>query len=226
MGELDNPIHKIVLTASGGPFLGFKKDQLRRVKAKAALKHPNWRMGDKVTIDSASLMNKGLEAIGAKWLFGLKPSQIEVVIHTQSIVHSLVYFADSTVKAQLGLPDMQVPIQFALSYPERLKNKLDSLDLLQFNRLDFEKPDTENFRNLALAFEAMEKGGNMACILNAANEVAVDAYLKNRIGFLDISTVIENCILKSNFILKPDLDDYVETNKMVRTKAMEFINTI
>lgn len=226
MGELNNPIEKVVLTASGGPFRGFTSEQLKQVDARAALDHPNWRMGDKVTVDSASLMNKGLEAIGAKWLFGLNPYQIEVVIHPQSIVHSLVYFADSTVKAQLGLPDMRLPIQFALTYPDRLKNKLETLDLMQFNRFDFEKPDMENFRNLALAFEAMEKGGNMACILNAANEVAVDAFLKNRIGFLDISAVIENSMLKSTFILKPDTNDYVETNKLVRAKAAEFINTI
>ena len=226
MGELDNPIDKIVLTASGGPFRGLAGEQLKLVKAKEALAHPNWRMGDKVTIDSATLMNKGLEAIEAKWLFGLKPSQIEVVIHPQSIVHSLVYFTDSSVKAQLGLPDMRLPIQFALSYPKRLNNNLDTLDLLHYNRLDFEKPDTENFRNLALAFEAMEKGGNMSCILNAANEVAVKSFLKNQMSLTDIPLVIENSMQNSPFIQQPSMDDYVETNKVVRAKAKEFINTI
>jgi len=226
MGEFDNPIEKIMLTASGGPFLGYSKEQLEKVTAKEALAHPNWNMGDKVTVDSATLMNKGLEAIEAKWLFDLKPSQIEVIIHPQSIVHSLVYFSDSSVKAQLGLPDMRLPIQFALSYPNRLTNSLKSLDLLQFNRLDFEKPDMENFRNLALAFEAMEKGGNMPCILNAANEVAVEAFLKNQIGFLDIPKIIENCMSKSSFIQKNDLNDYVETDRLGRAKAKEFINSI
>jgi 1-deoxy-D-xylulose-5-phosphate reductoisomerase len=226
MGEFDNPIEKIMLTASGGPFRGYSKEKLKTVSAKEALAHPNWNMGNKVTIDSATLMNKGLEAIEAKWLFDLKPAQIEVIIHPQSIVHSLVYFTDSSVKAQLGLPDMCLPIQFALSYPNRLNNSLKSLDLLQFNRLDFEKPDMENFRNLALAFEAMEKGGNMPCILNAANEVAVEAFLKNQIGFLDIPQIIENCMLNSSLIQKPDLNDYVETNSVVRLKAKEFINSI
>jgi 1-deoxy-D-xylulose-5-phosphate reductoisomerase len=215
-----------MLTASGGPFRGYSKEKLKTVSAKEALAHPNWNMGNKVTIDSATLMNKGLEAIEAKWLFDLKPAQIEVIIHPQSIVHSLVYFTDSSVKAQLGLPDMCLPIQFALSYPNRLNNSLKSLDLLQFNRLDFEKPDMENFRNLALAFEAMEKGGNMPCILNAANEVAVEAFLKNQIGFLDIPQIIENCMLNLSFIQKPDLNDYVETNSVVRLKAKEFINSI
>jgi len=226
MGEFDNPIEKIMLTASGGPFRGFSNKQLQKVRAKEALAHPNWSMGDKVTVDSATLMNKGLEAIEAKWLFDLKPAQIEVIIHPQSIVHSLVYFTDSSVKAQLGLPDMRLPIQFALSYPNRLTNSFATLNLLEFSNLNFEKPDIENFRNLALAFEAMEKGGNMPCILNAANEVAVEAFLKNQIGFLDIPQIIENCMSKSSFIQKPDLSDYVETDKVVRTKAKEFINSI
>ncbi len=226
MGEFDNPINKIMLTASGGPFRGYSKKQLEQVTAKEALAHPNWNMGDKITVDSATLMNKGLEAIEAKWLFDLKPAQIEVIIHPQSIVHSLVYFTDSSVKAQLGLPDMRLPIQFALSYPNRLTNSLTTLDLLEFSSLDFEKPDIENFRNLALAFKAMEKGGNMPCILNAANEVAVEAFLKKQIGFLDIPEMIENCMLKSPFIQKPDLNDYVETDSIVRIKAKEFINII
>jgi len=226
MGEFSNPIEKVVLTASGGPFRGFSRERLERVTAKEALAHPNWHMGDKVTIDSATLMNKGLEAIEAKWLFNLKPSQIEVIIHPQSIVHSLVYFTDSSVKAQLGLPDMRLPIQFALSYPDRLTNSLTALDLLQINTLNFEKPDIENFRNLALAFEAMKKGGNMPCILNAANEVAVEAFLNNQIGFLDIPNIIESCMLNTSFIQKPDMDDYIETDKIVRIKAKEFINII
>ena len=226
MGEFNNPIEKVVLTASGGPFRGFSREQLEQVTAKEALAHPNWHMGDKVTIDSATLMNKGLEAIEAQWLFNLKPSQIEVIIHPQSIVHSLVYFTDSSVKAQLGLPDMRLPIQFALSYPDRLTNSLTALDLLQINTLNFEKPDIENFRNLALAFEAMKKGGNMPCILNAANEVAVETFLNNQIGFLDIPDIIESCMLNTSFIQKPDMDDYVETDKIVRLKAKEFINII
>ena len=226
MGEFSNPIEKVVLTASGGPFRGFSRERLERVTAKEALAHPNWHMGDKVTIDSATLMNKGLEAIEAKWLFNLKPSQIEVIIHPQSIVHSLVYFTDSSVKAQLGLPDMRLPIQFALSYPDRLTNSLTALDLLQINTLNFEKPDIENFRNLALAFEAMKKGGNMPCILNAANEVAVETFLNNQIGFLDIPNIIESCMLNTSFIQKPDMDDYIETDKIVRIKAKEFINII
>ena len=226
MGEFNNPIEKVVLTASGGPFRGFSREQLEQVTAKEALAHPNWHMGDKVTIDSATLMNKGLEAIEAQWLFNLKPSQIEVIIHPQSIVHSLVYFTDSSVKAQLGLPDMRLPIQFALSYPDRLTNSLTALDLLQINTLNFEKPDIENFRNLALAFEAMKKGGNMPCILNAANEVAVETFLNNQIGFLDIPDIIESCMLNTSFIQKPDMDDYVETDKIVRIKAKEFINII
>jgi 1-deoxy-D-xylulose-5-phosphate reductoisomerase len=226
MGEFDNPIEKIMLTASGGPFRGFSKKQLQQVTAKEALAHPNWNMGNKVTVDSATLMNKGLEAIEAKWLFDLKPAQIEVIIHPQSIIHSLVYFTDSSVKAQLGLPDMRLPIQFALSYPHRLTNSFSTLNLFKVNILNFEKPDIENFRNLALAFEAMEKGGNMPCILNAANEVAVEAFLKNKIGFLDIPQIIENCMSKSSFIKKPDLNDYVETDRVVRAKANEFINSI
>ncbi|MCB2201247.1 1-deoxy-D-xylulose-5-phosphate reductoisomerase [bacterium] len=226
MGELDNPIEKIMLTASGGPFRGYTKEKLETVTAREALVHPNWNMGDKVTVDSATLMNKGLEAIEAKWLFDLKSAQIEVIIHPQSIVHSLVYFSDSSVKAQLGLPDMRLPIQFALSYPNRLSNSFATLDLIETGSLDFEKPDIENFRNLALAFEAMEKGGNMPCILNAANEVAVEAFLKNQIDFLGIPQIIENCMLKSSFIHKPDLNDYVETDRVVRAKAKEFNNSI
>ena len=226
MGEFNNPIEKVVLTASGGPFRGFSKERLELVTATEALAHPNWYMGDKVTIDSATLMNKGLEAIEAMWLFNLKPTQIEVIIHPQSIVHSMVYFTDSSVKAQLGLPDMRLPIQFALSYPDRLTNSLAVLDLLQINTLGFEKPDIENFRNLALAFEAMKKGGNMPCVLNAANEEAVEAFLNKQIGFLHIPGIIESCMMNTSFIQKPEMDDYIETDKIVRIKAKEFINII
>ena len=226
MGELNNPVEKVMLTASGGPFRGYTKEALTKVTAKESLAHPNWKMGDKVSVDSATLINKGLEAIEAKWLFGLQPSQIEVIIHPQSIVHSLVYFTDSSVKAQLSIPDMRLPIQFALSYPNRLGNNLPSLDLLQISALTFERPDIENFRNLALAFEAMKKGGNTPCILNAANETAVDAFLHDRIGFVNIPEVIEKCIEQIPFIEKSGMEDYVETDNITRIKANEFIKTI
>ena len=226
MGELNNPVEKVMLTASGGPFRGYTKEALTKVTAKESLAHPNWKMGDKVSVDSATLINKGLEAIEAKWLFGLQPSQIEVIIHPQSIVHSLVYFTDSSVKAQLSIPDMRLPIQFALSYPDRLGNNLPSLDLLQISALTFEQPDIEIFRNLALAFEAMKKGGNTPCILNAANETAVDAFLHDRIGFVNIPEVIEKCIEQIPFIEKSGMEDYVETDNITRIKANEFIKTI
>lgn len=226
MGESGNPIKKVFLTASGGPFRGYTKDRLQKVTAKEALVHPVWNMGDKVSIDSATLLNKGLEAIEARWLFGLRPEQIEVVIHPQSVVHSLVYFADSSVKAQLSLPDMRIPIQFALSYPDRLTNDIAMLDLTELSPLTFEKPDIENFRNLALAFMAMKKGGNMPCILNAANETAVAAYLQNRIGFTDIPDIIEKCMGNTPYIKQATLDDYIETDRSVRQKANELIKTI
>jgi len=219
MGEGNNPIDKIVLTASGGPFRGMSEKMLEQVKPSDALKHPVWKMGNKVTIDSATLMNKGLEAIEAHWLFNVSPSKIEVIVHPQAIVHSMVYFADGVVKAQLGTPDMFVPIQFALSYPDRLPNKLPPLDLLQLKQLDFEAPDIKNFRNLALAFEALEKGGNMPCILNAANEIAVQAFLTERIGFNQIPEVIEKSMQTSTFIQKPSLEDYLETDKLIREKV-------
>ncbi len=219
MGEGNNPIDKIVLTASGGPFRGMSEKMLEQVKPSDALKHPVWKMGNKVTIDSATLMNKGLEAIEAHWLFNVSPSKIEVIIHPQAIIHSMVYFADGIVKAQLGTPDMFVPIQFALSYPDRLPNKLPPLDLLQLKQLDFEAPDIKNFRNLALAFEALEKGGNMPCILNAANEIAVQAFLTERIGFNQIPEVIEKSMQTSTFIQKPTLEDYIETDRETREKA-------
>ncbi len=219
MGEGNNPIDKIVLTASGGPFRGMSEKMLEQVKPSDALKHPVWKMGNKVTIDSATLMNKGLEAIEAHWLFNVSPSKIEVIIHPQAIIHSMVYFADGIVKAQLGTPDMFVPIQFALSYPDRLPNKLPPLDLLQLKQLDFEAPDIKNFRNLALAFEALEKGGNMPCILNAANEIAVQAFLTDRISFNQIPEVIEKSMQTSTFIQKPTLEDYIVTDRETREKA-------
>lgn len=219
VGEFHNPIEKIILTASGGPFRGKKKNELLAIKKEQALKHPNWTMGAKVTIDSATLMNKGLEVIEAKWLFALKPEQIEVVVHPQSIVHSLVQFQDSSIKAQLGLPDMKLPIQFALGYPNRLISSFPRFDFAQYPSLTFEKPDTETFRNLALAFEALKKGGNMPCVMNAANEVAVAEFLKDRIGFLEMSNLVENCMAKMPFINSPGYEDYVNSDKETRALA-------
>lgn len=221
VGEFDNPIEKIILTASGGPFRGKKREELMSVTKAQALKHPNWTMGAKVTIDSASLMNKGLEVIEAKWLFGLKADQIEVIVHPQSIIHSLVQFRDSSIKAQLGLPDMRLPIQFALAYPERLNADFPRFDFSKYPSLTFEKPDTETFRNLALAFEALHRGGNMPCVLNAANEVAVDEFLNDRLGFLQMSELVEQCMKKISFVTNPSLQDYIETNRETRAKAKE-----
>ena len=223
VGEFHNRIEKVILTASGGPFRGKKRKDLQHVTRAEALKHPNWTMGAKVTIDSASLMNKGLEVIEAKWLFGLKHDQIEVVVHPQSIIHSLVQFEDSSMKAQLGLPDMRLPIQFALSYPHRMKSVFPRFDFANYPALTFEKPDTETFRNLALAFEALHRGGNNPCVLNAANEVAVEAFLKDRIGFLEMSDLVEQCLMKSDYIREPSLEDYVNTDKLTRIRANEFI---
>lgn len=223
VGEFDNPIEKIILTASGGPFRGNKRHELKSVTKAQALKHPNWTMGAKVTIDSASLMNKGLEVIEAKWLFSLKPEQIEVIVHPQSIVHSLVQFRDSSIKAQLGLPDMRLPIQFALGYPERLKADYPRFDFALYPSLTFEPPDTETFRNLALAFQAMATGGNMPCVLNAANEIAVQEFLKDNIGFLQMSEVVERCLEKINFVSKPTFEDYMETDRETRQLAGELI---
>jgi len=223
VGEFHNPIEKIILTASGGPFRGRKKDDLKLVTKAQALKHPNWNMGAKVTIDSATLMNKGLEVIEAKWLFGLKTEQVEVVVHPQSIIHSLVQFEDGSIKAQLGLPDMRLPIQFAMSYPKRLKSDFPRFDFASYPALTFEKPDMETFRNLALAFEALNRGGNMPCVLNAANEVAVEEFLKEKISFLGMSDVVEQCLAKMAYIKSPGYDDYVETDKETRIKAMELI---
>ncbi len=223
VGEFHNKIEKIILTASGGPFRGKKKDELKSVTKAQALKHPNWTMGAKVTIDSASLMNKGLEVIEAKWLFGLKTEQIDVVVHPQSIVHSLVQFEDGSIKAQMGLPDMKLPIQFAMSYPERFKSDFPRFDFVNYPALTFEKPDTETFRNLALAFEALKRGGNMPCVLNAANEVAVAEFLKDRVGFLEMSEIVERCLEKIDFIRSPSYEDYVNTDKKTRIIALELI---
>jgi 1-deoxy-D-xylulose-5-phosphate reductoisomerase len=223
VGEFHNRIEKIILTASGGPFRGKKRDELKNISKQQALKHPNWTMGAKVTIDSASLMNKGLEMIEAKWLFGLKPEQIEVVVHPQSIIHSLIQFEDGSMKAQLGLPDMRLPIQFAMTYPERLKSTFPRFDFANYPAFTFEKPDTETFRNLALAFEALQRGGNTACVLNAANEVAVAEFLKEKIGFLEMSDVVEQCLSKIDYIISPTYDDYVNTDREARIRAMEFI---
>ena len=226
VGEFHNPIEKIILTASGGPFRGKKRDDLKQVTKAQALKHPNWNMGAKVTIDSASLMNKGLEVIEAKWLFGLKVEQVEVVVHPQSIIHSLVQFEDGSMKAQLGLPDMRLPIQFAISYPKRLKSDFPRFDFTNYPAFTFEKPDMETFRNLALAFEALHRGGNMPCVLNAANEVAVEEFLKEKISFLGMSDVVERCLAKMNYVGSPTYDDYVETDKETRRIAIEIVNRL
>jgi 1-deoxy-D-xylulose-5-phosphate reductoisomerase len=224
VGEYINPIEKIILTASGGPFRGKDRTFLENVKKEQALKHPNWDMGAKITIDSASMMNKGLEVIEAKWLFDLKVEQIDVIVHPQSIVHSLVQFEDGSIKAQLGLPDMKLPIQYALGFPKRLKSDFPRFDFINYPNLTFEKPDLETFRNLGLAFEALKKGGNMPCILNAANEVAVDAFLKDKIGFLEMSDIIEFCMQRINFIEKPTIEDYIETDKSTREAALTKIS--
>ncbi len=224
VGEFHNPIEKIILTASGGPFRGKSLKELESVTKKEALKHPNWTMGAKVTIDSASLMNKGLEVIEAKWLFGLKQEQVEVIVHPQSIIHSIVQFEDGSMKAQLGLPDMRLPIQFAMTYPDRLPSEFPRFDFLNYPSFTFEKPDLKTFRNLALAFEALKRGGNMPCILNAANEIAVAAFLEDRVSFLGMSAIVEQCLEKMDYVANPAYDDYVQTDKMTRSKAKEFIN--
>ncbi|WP_375580384.1 1-deoxy-D-xylulose-5-phosphate reductoisomerase [Marivirga tractuosa] len=224
VGEFHNPIEKIILTASGGPFRGRSKKFLESVKKEQALKHPNWDMGAKITIDSASLMNKGLEVIEAKWLFNLREDQVDVVVHPQSIIHSMVQFEDSSIKAQMGLPDMRVPIMFALSYPDRLKTDFPRFNFMDYPQLTFEQPDSDTFRNLALAFHALGREGNAACILNAANEVVVSAFLEDKISFLGMSEVIENCLDKVHYIKTPSLEDYISTDKETRIKAFELIN--
>ena len=222
-GEGNNPIEKLILTASGGPFRTKSMYELEHVTSAQALKHPNWEMGAKVTIDSASLMNKGFEIIEAKWLFGVSPEQIQVVVHPQSIIHSMVQFVDGSIKAQLGMPDMKLPIQYAFTYPERLKSNFPRFDFDACSQFTFEKPDQERFRNLAFAYYAMDRGGNMPCILNAANEIVVAEFLKDKIGFLQMSDIIENVLSKSEFIVKPTYDDYVNTDDLVRILTKELI---
>ena len=223
VGEFHNKIEKIILTASGGPFRGKKRHELETVTKAQALKHPNWSMGAKITIDSATLMNKGLEVIEAKWLFGLNADQVDVIVHPQSIIHSMVQFDDGSIKAQMGLPDMKLPIQFAMTYPNRLASNFTRFDFAQYPSLTFEKPDTETFRNLALSFEALRKGGNLPCILNAANEVVVAEFLKDRVGFLEMSEIVEQCLSKMTYIASPSYEDYVETDRETRKRAMELI---
>ena len=223
VGEENNPIEKIILTASGGPFRGRDRAALASVTKAQALKHPNWDMGAKITIDSASLMNKGLEVIEAKWLFGLTNEQIEVVVHPQSIVHSLVQFEDGSLKAQLGLPDMKLPIQYALGFPARLRNDFPRFSFLDYPTLTFEAPDTHTFRNLPLAFAAMRRGGNAPCILNAANEVAVAAFLREQVSFLGMADVVESCLERVSYLASPLLDDYIATDAETRRVAAELL---
>ena len=222
-GEGNNPIEKLILTASGGPFRTKSIAELEHVTSAQALKHPNWDMGAKITIDSASMMNKGFEIIEAKWLFGVSPEQIDVVVHPQSIIHSMVQFADGSIKAQLGLPDMKLPIQYAFTYPDRLKTNFPRLDFNICTQFTFEQPDTERFRNLAFAYYAMDRGGNMPCILNAANEIVVAEFLKDKIGFLQMSDIIEKVMAKAEFIANPSYEDYVKTDELVRLLTKNFI---
>ena len=224
-GEAGNPIEKVILTASGGPFRTFTAEQLKTVTKEQALRHPNWDMGAKITIDSASMMNKGFEVIEAKWLFGVRPEQIEVVVHPQSIIHSMVQFEDGAIKAQLGMPDMRLPIQYAFSYPDRPHASFPRLDFAQCTQLTFEQPDTERFRNLALAYEALHRGGNMPCIVNAANEVCVAAFLHDRISFLGMSRVIEQTMERVAFVRKPTYEDYVATDAEARRVAEEILTS-
>ncbi len=224
VGETRNRIEKIILTASGGPFLGKKPNFLVNVKRDHALQHPNWAMGAKITIDSATLMNKGLEMIEAKWLFNLKPEQVQVVVHPQSVIHSMVMFEDGSIKAQMGLPDMKLPIQYAMAFPHRIPNSFPRYDFKKPNALTFEEPDVKTFRNLALASDALFKGGNLPCILNAANEIAVYAFLKNRLGFLDMTDLIEKTMAKIPFIQNPTLEQYFETDGEARSFAASLIH--
>jgi len=223
VGEFHNKIEKIYLTASGGPFRGWTEEQLKTVKKEQALKHPNWSMGAKITIDSATLMNKGLEVIEAKWLFNLKPEEIDVIVHPQSIVHSLVQFQDGSMKAQMGLPDMKLPIQFALTFPDRFQTDFPRFNFMDYPQLTFEKPDRAVFKNLDLAFKAMEMGGTAACILNAANEVSVEAFLKDQIQFLDIAQINEKTMLGLNFFPNPAYEDYVESDRQARAFAQSLV---
>ncbi len=222
VGEFHNPIEKIILTASGGPFRGRSREELAKVTKAQALKHPNWDMGAKITIDSASLMNKGLEAIEAKWLFSLRPDQVEIVVHPQSIIHSMVQFQDGSMKAQMGLPDMKLPIQYAMTYPSRAQSNFERFNFVNYPQLTFEQPDTKTFRNLALAFEAMNKGGNLPCIMNAANEVVVEAFLQDKVSFLEMPDRIEHAMQTISFIKHPSLKDYIETDHNTR----EFVKSV
>jgi len=226
VGEDAGSIDKLILTCSGGPFRGYSTEQLRIVTPQQALAHPNWDMGNKITIDSATLMNKGFEVIEAKWLFDIDPNQIEVVIHPQSIIHSMVQFVDGSIKAQMGLPDMRIPIQYAMCYPKRITNVFPRFDFMKYPELNFLTPDKKIFRNLALAYYALEKGGNLACIMNAANEVVVQAFLKNKIGFLKMSDIIEQTMGKVSFIEHPEIDDYINTDSEARILATEMVNRI
>lgn len=223
-GEWHNQIEKLILTASGGPFRGWSAESLKAVTRAQALKHPNWTMGAKITIDSASLMNKGLEVIEARWLFGVKADKIEVIVHPQSIIHSIVQFQDGSMKAQMGLPDMKLPIQYALGYPQRLKSDFPRFNFMDYPALTFENADTKTFRNLALAYEALEKCGNAPCALNAANEVVVDAFLKDKIGFMQMPEIIEKSIAKLQFVKTPGYEDFVHTDREARIYASELIN--
>ena len=225
-GEFHNPIEKVVLTASGGPFRGRKASGLQDIKPEQALNHPNWDMGAKVTIDSATLMNKGLEVIEARWLFGLRPEQIEVIVHPQSIIHSIVQFEDGSMKAQMGLPDMKLPIQYALGYPNRMKSEFPRFNFMQYPELTFESPDIETFRCLRLAFDAMKQGGNSPCVMNAANEIAVAAFLNEQIPFTGIPGVIEQCLAQVPFIAKPGLDDLLQTDHETRAVAEDLITRV
>jgi 1-deoxy-D-xylulose-5-phosphate reductoisomerase len=223
VGEGRNEIEKIILTASGGPFIGKKPNFLVNVKRDHALNHPNWEMGAKISIDSSTLMNKGLEMIEAKWLFNLRPDQIQVVVHQQSIIHSMIQFEDGSIKAQMGLPDMKLPIQYAMAFPQRIKNEFPRLDFRKYPTLTFDEPDVKTFRNLALATEAMFKGGNLPCVMNAANEIAVWAFLHNRIGFLDMTAVVEKTMQQISFIEKPSLEEYFESDGEARNFAASLI---
>lgn len=223
VGEWENQVEKILLTASGGPFRTYSMEDLKRVIKADALKHPNWSMGAKITIDSASMMNKGFEMIEAKWLFGVTPEQIQILVHPQSIVHSMVQFEDGAVMAQMGIPDMKLPISYAFSYPKRLPSIMPRLDFMHYSALTFEEPDMTRFRNLGFAFEAVRKGGNMPCILNAANEIVVAAFLQDKTGFLQMSEIIEQVMLKANFVAVPTYDDYVATDEDARRIALELI---
>ncbi|MGM0565642.1 MAG: 1-deoxy-D-xylulose-5-phosphate reductoisomerase [Bacteroidota bacterium] len=222
-GEYHNPVEKIYLTASGGPFHFYSKAEMKNVTRKQALTHPNWNMGDKITIDSATMMNKGLEVIEARWLFDLKPEQIDIIVHPQSVIHSMVQFTDGSMKAQMGLPDMKIPIQYAFTFPERLSNSFQRFNFTDYPTLTFQKPDFDKFAGLSLSYEALRKGGNMPCVLNAANETAVKAFLEGKIGFLDVYKIIEQSMQKVHFIAEPQIDEYCLTDKETRKVAASLI---